>query len=63
MINKKKSKLYCCEDISKIENYELAMADNTQTWHCHHRAEVLPCGRYSQDDLKKHGLFFKVPAS
>lgn len=63
MINIRNAKQYCCEDISQIENYELAMSDNIQTWHCHHRAEVLPCGTFTQDDLKKHGLFFKVPAS
>lgn len=33
-------KLYCCEDISKIENYEQAMNDETQIWECHHRLET-----------------------
>lgn len=32
--------LFCCEDISKIENYEEAVNDITQTWHCHHRLET-----------------------
>lgn len=58
-----RTKRYCCEDISRIENYEKAIADETQIWHCHHRAEILPCGRYSQDDLKRHGLYWHVPAS
>jgi hypothetical protein len=31
---------YCCEDISKIENYEKAKADNFKGWHCHHRLET-----------------------
>ena len=31
---------YCCEDISLIENYDKAINDNTQTWHCHHRLEI-----------------------
>lgn len=63
MICIKNAKQYCCEDISLIENYEQAIADKTHTWDCHHRAEILPCGRFSTSDLKKHGLYFNVPAS
>ena len=63
MISEKYTKTYCCEDISNIENYELAINDNTQTWECHHRREVLPCGRFSADDLNKFGLYFNRPAS
>ena len=40
MTNEKQAKIYCKEDISKIENYEAAMNDTTQTWHCHHRTEI-----------------------
>lgn len=35
---------FCCEDISKIENYEKAIVDVTQTWHCHHRLECVETG-------------------
>ena len=63
MINEKSAKKYCCEDLSLIENYELAVNDTTQTWDCHHRGEILPCGRFSRDDLKKFGLYYKRPAS
>lgn len=63
MISEIHVKEFCCEDISLIENYNLAIADTTQTWHCHHRGEVLPCGRFSRDDLKKFGLYYKRPAS
>ena len=63
MINEYCAKSYCCEDLSLIENYELAINDTTQTWDCHHRGEVLPCGRFSQDDLKKFGLYYKRPAA
>ena len=31
---------FCKDDISKIENYEEAINDNTQTWDCHHRTEI-----------------------
>lgn len=40
MIDERRAKLYCKEDISKIENYDKAIADTTQTWHCHHRTEI-----------------------
>ena len=40
MINIKKVKRYCKEDISKIKNYEQAIADTNQTWHCHHMTET-----------------------
>ena len=63
MINEYYAKSFCCEDISLIENYELAINDPTQTWHCHHRGEILPCGRFSRDDLKKFGLYFNRQAA
>lgn len=63
MINERKVRSYCCEDISLIENYDKAVADKTQTWQCHHRAEILSCGRFSRSDLEKHGLLFNRPAN
>lgn len=32
--------IYCCEPTSKIENYELAKADNFKGWEIHHRFET-----------------------
>lgn len=63
MIHEQNANAFCGEDISNIENYEQAADDKTQTWDCHHRAEVLPCGRFGVDDLKKFGLYFHRPAS
>ena len=40
MINVKQAKKFCKEDISKIKNYEAAMNDTTQVWHCHHMTET-----------------------
>ena len=40
MINERQAKRFCKEDISKIENYDKAIADTTKTWHCHHRTEI-----------------------
>lgn len=57
----RRTKEYCCEDISKIENYELAKS-STKIWDCHHRAEILPCGKFSREDLKKFGFYYNRPA-
>ena len=40
MINERQAKKFCKEDISKIKNYDLAIADTTQTWECHHRTAI-----------------------
>ena len=40
MINEMQAKKYCKEDISKIKNYDAAIADKTHTWHCHHMTET-----------------------
>ena len=40
MINEIQAKKFCKEDISKIENYDKAVNDTTQTWHCHHMTET-----------------------
>lgn len=63
MISEKHIIKYCSEDITLIENYDLAVTDLTQIWDCHHRAEILPCGRYRVEDLQKHDLYWHRPAS
>ena len=40
MINERQARKFCKEDISKIKNYDKAIADTTQTWHCHHMTET-----------------------
>lgn len=62
-MNIRKLQKYCCEDLSKIENYDKAINDKTQAWRMHHRAEVLPCGNFSVNDLKKFGLYYNRPAN
>lgn len=62
MISETQPKLYCKDDISLIDNYEQAINDNTQKWHCHHRGEILPCGVYSPEDLKRFDLYWKRPS-
>ena len=59
MICEKSAKKYCCEDLSLIENYELAINDTTQTWDCHHRRESI----YSAKDLIEIGEYWKRSAA
>lgn len=39
MISEKKVKKFCCEDISRIENYEEAI-NSLEMWECHHRMQT-----------------------
>ena len=39
MLGKYQAKRYCCEDLSKIENYEEAV-NSPLKWACHHRLET-----------------------
>lgn len=56
---------YCCEDISKIENYELAKVDNFKGWNCHHRLELVATGGVCDvlaKDLIDWGIYYNRPA-
>ena len=58
MIEEKLARKYCKEDISNIKNYELAIADTTQTWQCHHiLGEIL-----TRQQLLEHDFYYNVPA-
>lgn len=63
MIGKNISRL-CCEDISLIENYEVAVNSEVK-YDVHHRLELHPDGttRYSMKSLIKLGLYYNRPAS
>lgn len=63
-----KAHRYCREDLSLVENYAEALADNTRTWHIHHRDEIkiLPSGmvvRRSIQDLIDAGRYYNCPAN
>lgn len=58
MIKEYNAKMYCCEDISKIENYEAAVADQTTMWHCHHKLEMF----YTMQELLDNKRYLSVPA-
>lgn len=48
-------------DETLIENYEKALNDTTQTWVCHHRAELDGPERLLIEDLKARGLYWNQP--
>lgn len=52
---------YCSEDISLIENYEKAIKDKNETWHCHHKNEILL--NKTPQQLKKENLYYYRPAN
>ena len=52
-------KYFCKEDISLIENFDKAIADKEQTWHCHHRREI----ETPRKELLEIGEYFNRPAS
>lgn len=65
MIKEYNVKKFCCEDISKIENYYKAVNDKTQTWDCHHKMELIKTGAVvdsSKQDLIDWGIYFDRPA-
>lgn len=59
---------FCKEDISKIENYDKAINDTTQTWDCHHKEEIriLHSGMTvyrSREELIENGRYYHCPAN
>lgn len=62
-------KIYCCEDLSKIENYDIAINDKSQTYDCHHRLETHYLNGEERDIIMTHdeliesGIYYNRPAS
>lgn len=52
-----------CKEYQKIENYELAKADNFKGWEIHHRLELTLDGEhaYTKDDLVKMNMYYNRP--
>ena len=65
MIHLLNAKRFCSEDISLIENYNQAIADQKRTWDIHHRRECDSEGRtlFTRKQLIEMNLYFKRPAS
>lgn len=60
MINKH-IELLCSEDPHLIENYDSAISDTTQVWHCHHRLETEK--NLSTKELMSMNMYYHRPAS
>lgn len=59
---------YCSEPVENIENYDKAIADNTQIWVCHHRDEIkiLPSGikvLRTVRELIENNRYYNCPAN
>lgn len=54
---------FCKDDYTKIENYELAKADNFKDWCIHHRLELTLDNEYakSREDLIRMGMYYNRP--
>ena len=63
MINESQAKKFCKDEISKIENYDKAINDTTQTWEIHHRLELTLDGEFahSREELKRLGMYYNRP--
>ena len=67
MIDLRRAKSYCCEDIKNIENYEIAINSNLM-YECHHKDEIktLPSGIKvirSKEELIENGRYYNCPAN
>ena len=63
MINITNVKKFCHEDISIIENYDLAVSSD-KIWDCHHRNEIMNDGTlHSRKWLIDNNLYYNRPAS
>lgn len=58
MINLTYAKQYC-KEYYLIENYQEAVNDQTQVWHCHHRHEIEY--NLSKIELQALGFYFNRP--
>ena len=65
MISANKTKIYCSEDISLIENYHQAVWDPYEKWEIHHRRECDENGRtlLTGKQLIEMNLYKNRPAS
>ena len=65
MINERLVKRYCKDDISKIENYEKAVNDNTQVYEIHHRNELTLDGKFAhtKEDLIRINMYYDRPCN
>lgn len=63
MISIEEAKKKCKDDIRKIENYDLAIADKKHKWICHHRLELTLDGEFAHtpEELDRMGMYYHRP--
>ena len=63
-MNLKRYKCICKDDISLVENYYLALADNFKCWVLHHRLETkCPIFKPTRQQLIDNELYYGRPAN
>lgn len=60
MINIIQAQMYCAQPIELIENYQEAVNDETQVWHCHHVWETML--DYTREELIEMNEYYGIPA-
>jgi hypothetical protein len=63
MISGKINRVVRKGDLTKIENYDKAVADKTQVWECHHRLELTLEGEFAHtsEELKRMEMYYNRP--
>ena len=63
MISEIQAHKFCRDDISKIENYDKAIADTSKAWVIHHRLELTLDGEFAltPEQLKMHDMYYNRP--
>lgn len=63
MINEKYAKMYCKDDITKIENYQEAVNDKENLWIIHHKLETTLDGEFAhkKKDLIRMCMYYQRP--
>lgn len=63
MIHYGRVESFCKDDITKIENYDKAISDTENMWHCHHRLELTLDGEFANNkrELIRLGMYYKRP--
>ena len=63
MFNEHQAQKFCKDDLSKIKNYDKAIADPTQTWDLHHRLELTLDREFAHtaEELKRINMYYNRP--
>lgn len=62
-VNRQIARVICRDDLSKIENYDRALADKNFAWPCHHRLELTLDGEnaHTAQELERLGMYRNRP--